>query len=232
MKMFPKVITGAIGLAGALAISTLTTQAQNLLVDGSFENGTFTGNPIGLSGPGYVDQGWANNFGGATPTQSSAYAESGTYSLLTYNAQFNNWNPVGTYQVVDGLNVGQPITVAQQYSLSVYAMAPTALSGTYGTPIDIQLQFFNAALGNVQTTETGWSALGAIGTWQKYTVTGIAPAGAVYAAPYLMFMDNGQTTTDNVYFDNAVLVAVPEPATIALLGMGLALPLYLIRRRK
>lgn len=226
MKMFPKVITGVIGLAGALAISTSTTQAQNLLVDGDFESGTFTGNPIGLSGPGYVNQGWANNFGGATPTQSAAYAESGTHSLLTYNAQFNNWNPVGTYQVVSGVIVGQ------QYSLSVYAMAPTALTGTYGTPIDIQLQFFNAALGNVQTTETGWSALGAIGTWQQYSVTGIAPAGAVYAAPYLMFMDNGQTATDNVYFDNAVLVAVPEPATIALLGMGLALPLYLIRRRK
>ena len=52
------------------------------------------------------------------------------------------------------------------------------------------------------------------------------------AIVYSCSMDNGsQTATEHVYIDNAVLV-VPEPATIALLGMGLALPLYLIRRRK
>lgn len=231
MKMLNKIIGGSsIAIAAALAFSTSTTQAQNLLVDGSFENNTFTANPITLA---TVNQGWANNFGGAVPLQSNMSSansrpQSGSYSLLTVNAAGNNWNPVGTYQIVSG-----GVTVGNSYSLTGYALqdSSTPRTGTYGTPIDIQLQFFDAGLANIQTTETGWTALGTVGTWQSYTVTGTAPAGAVYAGAYLMFMDNGQTSPDYVYFDNASLTATPEPTSLALVGMGLA-SFYLIRRRK
>ncbi|HKI69198.1 MAG TPA: PEP-CTERM sorting domain-containing protein, partial [Verrucomicrobiae bacterium] len=89
-----------------------------------------------------------------------------------------------------------------------------------------------STLNNLSTVETGWSALSAIGSWQQYNITGTAPAGTVYAAPYIMFMDNGQTATDNVYFDNASMTIVPEPSTLALLAMGMGLPFYFIRRRK
>jgi hypothetical protein len=223
MKKFSKFIGSSIAIVAVLAFSASTTQAQpNLLVDGSFESGTFTANPITLP---TVNQGWANNFGGATPSQSSAYAENGSYSLLTYNAVGNTWNPVGTYQIVSG-----GVTVGQQYTLSVYAMAPVALTTTYATPIDVQLQFFDASLANITTTETGWSALGAVGSWKQYSVTATAPAGAVYAAPYLMFMESGnQTAQDNVYFDNATLT-VPEPSTLALLSLGLAVPFFIRRK--
>ena len=232
MKMLNKIIGGSVI---ALAAFALNTQAQNLLTDGSFEIGTFTANPIPIGG---VGQGWANNFGGAVPVRTdmssaAAIPEDGSYALLTVNAPGNNWNPVGTYQIVGGGVNGVNISVGSTYTLSVYALqdANTPLSGTFGTPIDIQLQFFNAALANLQTTETGWSALGAVGTWKEYTVTGIAPVGAVYASPYVMFMDNGQVTPDIVYFDNAMLT-VPEPSTVALLSLGLAVPFYFIRRRK
>ena len=69
-----------------------------------------------------------------------------------------------------------------------------------------------------------------LGVWQEYSVTATAPAGAVYAIVYYVPGQRQATATENLYFDNAVLV--PEPATVALLGMGLSLPLYLIRRRK
>jgi PEP-CTERM motif len=223
MKMFPKIVTGVIGMAAAIAFSTSNAQA-NLLVNGGFDSAAgFTANPITLS---TVDQGWASSFGPNASVQSSLYYESPGYSLqVTEGAA--TWNPAGTYQVVSG------VTVGQTYNLTVDILAPVALTSTYATPIDIQLQFFDASLVNLSTTETGWSAIGTVGQWTQYSVTATAPANAVYAAPYLMFMESGnQTTSDYLYFDNASLTAVPEPATIALLGMGLSLPLYLIRRRK
>ena len=227
--MLNKIIGGSsIVIAAALAFSASTTQAQ--LVNGSFESPSqFLNAPITVA---TVNQGWDVNFGAATAvrTNMSSAASSpldGIYALLTVNNSGNNWNPDGAYQVVSGVSVGS------LYALSVYALrdANTPLSGTYGTPIDVQLQFFNAGLTNIQTTETGWTALGSVGTWKSYTITGTAPAGAVYAGAYLMFMDNGQTSPDYVYFDKASLTATPEPASLALVGMGLA-SFYLIRRRK
>src|SRR5689334_15115260 len=100
MKMFPKLITGVIGMAATLALSTATTHA-NLLFNGDMESAAgFVANPITIS---TVNGGWANNFGGYAPSQSTTYVESGTYSLLTQNNVGNNWNPVGTYQIVSGI---------------------------------------------------------------------------------------------------------------------------------
>ena len=224
MKMFTKIFAGVFGVSAALAFGTTSTHA-NLLVNSGFENaGGFTANPITVS---TVNQGWANSFGPNSSVQSSAYAESGSYSLAVTEGAAS-WNPAGTYQVVSG------ITVGQTYQLTVDVLAPAAMTDpSWSTPIDVQLQFFDATLVNLTTTETGWSAIGPVGQWTQYSVTATAPANAVYAAPYLMMMESGaQTASDYLYFDNANLVAVPEPATVALLGMGLALPLYVIRRRK
>ena len=246
MKMYPKVIGSVVGMAVALALSASTAQAQNL-VNGGFEgvgavntgNG-WTVNPITLtSGPGGasgVDQGWATFGGdaGATASQSSVAALSGTYSLLeTVNAG-NNWGPAGAYQIISG------ITPGQKYTFDVWAMTDTANDAyAAGAGFLVQLGFENSALGGISTVENPGNNVGisaalpsSLGVWQQYSVSATAPAGYTDAIVYLMFQDNGTATaTENLYIDNAVL-AVPEPATIALLGMGLALPLYLIRRRK
>jgi hypothetical protein len=221
MKIFSKAIGSGIGMIAILAMSA---SAQNLLVNPGFETSPagFTANPITL---GTVSQGWATfGISGQNDMSSSPSSpQAGLYALLEQNAAGNAWNPAGAYQIVPG-------SAGLTYTASIYALTDTTI--TWPTPVDWQLQFLNSALGNISTIETGWSAIASPNTWQQYSINGVAPAGTAFVSVYAMFMTSGaNATTENVYFDTASLT-VPEPSTMALLSMGLAVPFYFIRRRK
>jgi len=229
----------------AAALGMTTTQAQNLLVNGSFESATgFTANPITTtSGPGSttgVGLGWAL-FGGAQSDMSSAVSspEDGSFALLAQNGPGNNWNPQGAYQIVNG------ITAGTTYNISAYYLVDSSSgnTGTYATPFSVQLNFGNLVGGTWTTVGTGATfgfgnggptdgAAPVLNTWYHETGSLVAPAGASEAEVYLFYMDNGQTTVDQMYIDNASLTAVvPEPTTLALAGLGGISLLSLIRRR-
>jgi hypothetical protein len=238
MKILNKLNGGSIAAVAVFALSAYTTQA-NLLINPGFDNaGQFTANPITPAG---VNQGWAT-FGAtgqndmfSSPVDSPL---SGGFALLEVNNPGNNWNPAGAYQI---LTVSPGLT----YNYSIWAITDTG--STWGpTPVDLQLSFGDGSLdsnGNPATTSTptgispnngsfsfGTSVANNANQWVQYSVTATAPANTQYAIVYAMFMDNGQTAAENMYFDNASLVVVPEPATAALLG--LAASFYFIRRRK
>jgi PEP-CTERM motif len=224
MKMFPQAIAGAMGITAALAFSVSSTQAQNLLVDPGFELGISTPNPITQA---TVGDGWAL-FGGSFST---AYPEAGSSSMVIGGNA--GWSGVGAYQVISA-----GVTPGLTYDLSGdYHAAPGSDTGLNlaNSPL-VQLGFldasFNTIGSNVGSLQTGTPAFDQSGNsapWSTASVTDTAPAGAVYAVAYFMIVAG---PGDNIYVDNTSLTAVPEPATIALLGMGLAFPLYLIRRRK
>jgi PEP-CTERM motif len=238
MKMLNKIVGGSLGVAAALALSASSVQAQNLLINGDFEDaGGFTANPIT---PATVNEGWAN-FGASQSDMSASidYPESGDYTLAAVNGAGNNWNPQGAYQIVSGPS----IIAGTTYTFSSYFLQDTAFTGTYGTPIALQIQFASLSPTNTFTSlsSTTWGfgdngsqdgSIPALNTWYQGSVTATAPVGTQYALVYLFFMDNGQTANDTVYFDNASLTVVPEPATLSLVGVGLASSFLLIRRRK
>lgn len=222
-------ILGCSTVAAALSLSVSTTQAANLLVNPGFETSPagFTANPVTL---GTVGQGWANfgNTGQSDMSSSPDSPQSGAFSLLEVNAAGNAWNPAGSYQIVPG-------SAGSLYTYSVWALTDTGMQGdSWTTPVDTQIQFLDASLANISTIDLGWSAIGALDTWQQYTVSGTAPAGTAYVSVYAMNMVSGANTGPvNVYFDTASLTApVPEPTTLALAGLGGAAALSLIRRRK
>ena len=233
MNMFQKIVGGSMAVAAMLAFTSQTAQAQNLLVNGSFENaGGFTANPITI---GTVNSGWAL-FGASAQTDMAASVDSpqqGSFALIEQNAPGNNWNPAGAYQIVGGIAAGTT------YSFSGFYLADANQTGTFTTPVCFQIGFQDASLANLGTVElgpgnnVGGFTLGAaaLDTWYGATVTATAPAGSVYAVVYAMYMSNGQTATDSIYYDNFSLVAVPEPTLFALAGTGLALGLGLLRRR-
>ena len=231
MKTILGTIASTTCLAAVLSLAPSTTQAQNLLVDPGFESGApGQNNPIPI--PAGVGGGWAV-FNGAAYSQ--AHPEFGSWGIQEAQGIAQAWNFEAPYQVLGGVSAGQKFTLTADF------MTTTGISEAPGgyVPAVIQLTYFNAAgadLGTVETSGGGALAVqyrpAAINTWYEGTVTATAPANAVYVAPYLAFMEDGsQTAADTLYWDNAYLTQVPEPTSLALLGLGIAGALIWRRRQ-
>jgi len=136
----------------------------------------------------------------------------------------NTWNPQGAYQIVPG-------TAGDTYTLSAWAL--DTQTPDYATPVLMQLGFYNASFTQIGTSAGNFEAGPAtINTWyQEPATVAVAPAGTAYVYSYLMYMDS-DSAGQGMYYDDASLTAVPEPSSLALVGMGLASLCYVIRRRK
>lgn len=226
MKMRNRLIGSSLAVAVALAIGVWTAQAQNLLVNPGFED------PL-LPNPG-VNQGWAT-FGTAARSDMSNsvdYPHSGDYSLLAQNAPGNNWNPVGVEQIVDGTILGLPygkVNPGIVYTFNCWYMTDTGV--TWATPVALEIGFLNSDMVNIGTSGGFNFNIPSNDTWYQGGVTATAPPGSAYIVVYAMFMDSAQQTTENVYFDDASIMLIPEPSSLALAGVGLALAFCFIGRR-
>jgi hypothetical protein len=164
-------------------------------------------------------------------SSSSYNPRSGSQTLLETLNPGNNWNPAGAYQIVSG------ITPGQTYTFGIWALTDTVDTAPNG--ILVQLGFELPTLAGASSVENPGGTVGingnlpTLGSWTHYSVTATAPAGYTDAIMYVMFQDNNSAiVTENMFFDDATLQVVPEPSSLALLSMGLAVPFYLIRRRK
>jgi hypothetical protein len=214
MKIRPNIIGVA---ACVVALSAgIPAQAQGLLTDPGFESG-------GVASP------WSTFNGGAF---SQTFAHSGTWSMQDNG--HGGFGVPGSFQIL--ATVG-----GSAYDLSGFGLTPTT-PGTGTTFGALQITFFSGPngtgsnLGTVATTPGNAQVSNQInansptGVWIPLdTGTAIAPAGAQSLEAFTIVVDQNAA---NVYFDDISLVAVPEPSSFALAGLGALGLLAVLRRRK
>jgi hypothetical protein len=212
-----------------LAALTLNTQAQNLLTDPGFENQIIAPNPNPTGVPG-----WAT-FNGATFLQTPAAYE-GNWVLYTPD-NGGGYSVPGAYQVFAA-------TPGETFTLSGWVYTPNVLPVNGNDFAILQLSFFagtppnnygggpgvGSAIGvNVGQPTGGGGVPLPQGTWTFATVTATAPAGTGSVGVYLL--DINADANADFYFDDVSLTAVPEPTTLALLGLGVVGGLVWRRRQ-
>lgn len=228
----------------AIAVAVAPALSQNIVTNGSFESETNLLNSVpgtlyGVLGTDPAPDGWTFTQSDLT---SNSYSESNADSTRPYdpstsnyvNSQDGNW-----YLSLGAFNIGGggPVMQADYDSLSqvLSTISGTTYNLTYyvyalggdGTAGDGSGDYFNVTWnGNVVNGSQISDNATSTGGWVKYNFTVVGTGSDMLAL-------NGYNDTTYVNVDNVSVVAqaVPEPASMAALGIGL-IGLVARKRRK
>jgi hypothetical protein len=199
-----------------LAIAAATPVAgANLLVDPEF-NGTPPLLPMGSVFP---------------PSGSSTYGNWGAENGAIVTAQDSVTPLTATTMLAESTGSPNYSQTAQVTDVSAFSPGSTyTLSAYFNANVPAALAFVNMSFYDATYTYLSdlSSSPGLIdsnpATWEQKTLTLTAPLTTKYIISQVMYDENSITTTDGLvhagYVDSASLTVVPEPGTIALLGMG------------
>lgn len=228
-----KIILAA-AAAGLIAASGAQA-SPNLVTNGSFESATIA---AGKSKAQFYNNvaGWSGAAaGGIAFIMTPGSADDGTY--LSVYGPFPKTSPDGgNFVMVDGdtTYVGTPLsqsisglTAGSYYQLSFYQAA--GQQAGYNGPTTERWQ---VSLGTQSQLSPQYQlASHGVGDWQQVTMTFLATASTETLSFLAMGTPNG--VPPMVFLDGVSLTDVTEPATLALLGMGVgALGLINARRRR
>ncbi len=181
-------------------LSTNNISGQNLLTDPSFESGTPVAGAVG---------GWATVVDSGF---SRLYAHSGLWSMDCYYSS-SGFHGVSVQSVTAVPGV--------EYTLTGWAFTPATLGhSAFGSLILFFADSNGSLLGNYYSSSLVDSSSTA-GNWMLLSVSQVAPAAAatVWAETSLFNPSAG----DAVFFDDLSLSIVPEPSSITLVGLAIAL---------
>lgn len=127
----------------------------------------------------------------------------------------SGWGQYGSVTVSEG----------EIYAASVYVKDEASTSYSEA---GIRLQYWTGTSGTEITSFSTVFSTVTTDSWTKYEVSGAAPAGAT-AVRIVLYADQ-ITTAGDLYVDGASLVAVPEPVSATLLGLGIV-AIYAARKK-
>jgi hypothetical protein len=205
-------------LSAALCLAASHAAAQNLLTDGGFEDPTkFTADGAPFVGSWEAFNGGAGTFA----IEDGVMPRSGlTAAHLSIAATNNTF--AGVFQDV-------PVVAGASYTFSGYHKSLNANPADYVS--EVRFEWRNSVGNNEVSRNQILPVAGA--QYTPFSLTIPVPAGAdtarvVYAIQ--TFSDTGALNTGDVFLDDFSVVKVPEPASMALLGLGGAALLRLRRR--
>ena len=191
----------------ALAAAASQAAAQNLLTDGGFEDATkFTSD-----GAPFVGFWEAFNGGpGASSVRDNLMPRSGAANA---HVAINNVNNTfaGLFQDVPGLIPGQSVA---------YSGWNKGTPLPFGPGVEYRIEWRNS-VSNTEISRTSNLDPGVTADYTKFSRTEVVPAGVDTArAVYAIQTFGGTTDTGDIFLDDFSVRVVPEPASLALLGLA------------
>jgi hypothetical protein len=222
------------GLLIGLGVLTVSQAwAQNLVINGDFGGGNtgFTSDYI-----------YAGVAGTPSPTSGNANTlwDEGTYSVGINPYLFHSsWTSFGDHTtgtgdmlIVNGAEspvtvwqgtLSSPLVVGQTYEFSAWVAnlypPPVGVGTTPINPAQLQFSVGGSAIGSIYTAP-------GVGVWSEFTATFVAGIEPIA----VLDLDTAPNGNDFA-LDDISIIAVPEPATMALAGLS-GLSLLLFRRQR